>query len=184
MKTMPDEKVVELVVSGKKDYFCYIVDNYKNQVFSLIIKFIGRIPETEDLAQEIFIKIYQKLAHYDSRASKFSTWFYAIAQNHCIDYLRKKKIDYHSQDISEMNNISTQKSAELPEDAYLAKERRLALGEAIGKLETKYRLPLIYKYVQNISYEEIAEIMNLPLGTIKTYIYRGKEKLLGYINLN
>jgi len=183
MNNLPDEKIVELVLSGKKDYFCYIVNEYKNQAFSLVVKLVGNIPEKEDIAQEIFIKIYQKLNTFDCKVSKFSTWFYTIANNHCIDYMRKKKPVYHPQEISELN-IETTKSDHQPEKAYIEKEGRQNINMALGKLELKYRMPIVYRYVHKLSYEEIAEIMHLPLGTVKTYIYRAKEKLLGHISLN
>lgn len=178
MDNLADEKLVELVCRGKKEYYSYLVDRYKKQIFAFVHKFIRS--DAEDLAQDIFIKAYENLESFDARYGKFSTWFYRIAQNHCIDYCRKKKINCADEDINNIKEASYARDKVNPEQVYLKKEEAAVLAEAMRKLETKYKLPLIYRYIQDLSYEDIAEIMNLPLGTIKTNIYRAKEKLLAY----
>lgn len=175
---LADEKIVEIVLSGEKEYFSHLVDRYKRQIFSFIHKFTPF--DIEDLAQEIFIKAYENMESFDKNCGKFSTWFYRIAQNHCIDYCRKRKINYTDEDMDKIKESEFTLKNNGPEQLYLKKEEILALEKAMQKLEVKYKLPLVYRYVQDLSYEDIADIMNLPLGTIKTNIYRAKEKLLTY----
>jgi RNA polymerase sigma-70 factor, ECF subfamily len=143
----------------------------------------------EDLAQETFIKVLNGIKSYRPEF-KFSSWIFKIANNAAIDHLRRKSIDTLSLDGSptaetpeQMRSTSLQVGdrAESPLDQTLSRELGTAIERAIARLRPEYRSCILLRHVEGFSYEEIAETLDLPLGTVKTYIHRARNELRGYL---
>jgi RNA polymerase sigma-70 factor (ECF subfamily) len=159
--------------------FTELVDRYKDRIFWLIQRMVGT-GEAEDLTQEVFIRMYQALPRFRGE-SKFSTWIYRIAHNLCLSELRKRgrRGDHLSWEEEGDEKIHWQ----LPAAAEgLAEEiERWDLGEKVRNhvqaLPAPYREVLTLHYMHELRYEEIAEVMSVPLGTVKTYLHRAKRRL-------
>jgi RNA polymerase sigma-70 factor (ECF subfamily) len=175
------KKRIKQVLKGNKNAFEEIVEMYKDKVYQLCYRMLGNKHEAEDAAQETFIRAYMNLNSFNLKM-KFSTWLYRIATNLCIDRLRKKKPDYYlDADIAGTEGLTmySQIPAEtvLPEKEVESMELREQIQEEIEKLPDKYRAVIILKYIEDLSLNEISEILGMPLGTVKTRIHRGREAL-------
>lgn len=171
---MTDEEIVKQVLNGNIHIFSEIVDKYKDYVFSLIYRFTYNCSEAEDISQEIFINIYKNLNKFHG-GSKLSTWIYRISYNLCIDWYRKNKnkppgISFD--DITEPVDCNLS-----PEEKFLEHTKAVELHKSIMKLDKKYIDVLILFYYQELSYEEISAILDLPVKTVETQLYRGRNKL-------
>jgi RNA polymerase sigma-70 factor, ECF subfamily len=154
-------------------------------VFSLIYRMVRDREQAEDLAQETFVKVFNNIGRYDPRY-KFSSWIFKIASNQTIDFLRKKEPQTVSLDGSrhaetpeqvEATRITAESRDETPEEFLEAKELGAEIERAIGELRPDYRTAILLRHVDGRPYEEIAEIMEIPLGTVKTYIHRARSEL-------
>ncbi len=139
----------------------------------------------EDLAQEAFIRAFNAIDSYNPDY-KFSSWIFKIANNHTIDHLRKRKLDTvsihgsphaRSDEEAERTAVVLESDVESPEAYVEAQELGGQIEEAIGQLRPEYRTAILLRHVEGHSYEEIAEIMDLPLGTVKTYLHRARNEL-------
>ncbi|WP_078415030.1 RNA polymerase sigma factor SigW [Priestia abyssalis] len=172
---------IKQVKKGDQDAFAEVVEYYKDKVYQLCYRMLGNAHEAEDSAQEAFIRAYVNIHTYDS-TKKFSTWLYRIATNLCIDRIRKKKPDYYlDAEISGTDglNMYSQIPADqkLPEDELEQLELQEHIQQEILKLPDKYRSVIVLKYVDELSLKEISDILDLPVGTVKTRIHRGREAL-------
>src|SRR5690606_30048645 len=140
---------------------------------------------SEDLAQETFVKVFNHLDSYNPKY-KFSSWIFKIASNLAIDHLRRKELDTVSLDGSrhartadeaEPSRITLAPTDENPEELLEARELGEEIEAAIGELRVEYRTAILLRHVEGRPYEEIAEIMDVPLGTVKTYIHRARGEL-------
>ncbi len=178
------EKINQLIkraINGDQRAYEAILKRYKNGISSMIYQMIKNREETEDLVQETFMKAFNSLERYNDHYA-FSTWLYKIAFNHCIDAIRKKKLktlpldkpiqlregEVHHQ-IS--NNCPT------PEGDLLFAEKKRLIQKTIDSLPERYRTAIILRHQQERSYEEISQILNIPLGTVKARIFRAREML-------
>jgi len=136
--------------------------------------------DAEDTAQEVFIKAYRSLNGF-KRNSSFSTWLFSIAYNACIDILRKKKlviVPIAGHDEDSKNQIAELASNEPSvEEEVLMNERKNAVHKAIAKLKPEYRTVILLREIDGLSYDEIASVLNIPLGTVKSYISRARDEL-------
>jgi RNA polymerase sigma-70 factor (ECF subfamily) len=139
----------------------------------------------EDIAQETFVKVFNHLGSYNPKY-KFSSWIFKIASNLAIDHLRKKEPETISLDGSrnaqtaeqmEATRITVESRDENPEEFVMARELGAEIEVAIGELRPEYRTAVLLRHVEGRPYEEIAEIMDIPLGTVKTYIHRARTEL-------
>lgn len=142
---------------------------------------LGNREEAQDAAQEAFIRAYVNIHSYDT-SKKFSTWLYRIATNLCIDRIRKKKPDYYlDAEVAGTDglNMYSQIAADqvLPEEELEQVELQEFIQSEILKLPEKYRTVIVLKYIDELSLKEISDILDLPLGTVKTRIHRGREAL-------
>ncbi|MGD8414092.1 MAG: sigma-70 family RNA polymerase sigma factor [Candidatus Latescibacterota bacterium] len=157
------------------------MEKYRNPIHHHIYRMVRDKGQVEDLVQEIFIKAFSSLASYSSNYA-FSTWLYKIATNHTIDYLRRKKLKTLSID-QPMRTKDGELEYELPDTTYrpdryvLEDQRRELIQEAIDALPPKYYRVIVLRHQQEKSYEEIAEELDLPLGTVKAHIFRARELL-------
>lgn len=141
--------------------------------------------EVEDLTQEAFIKAFTSLSTFNDEYA-FSTWLYKIATNNCIDYIRRKKLQTFSID-KPVDSGDSDYTYELPDHTYkpdqdmIDRQRKKMLEEAINSLPPKYRRVIQLRHTEEREYQEIAEILDLPLGTVKAHIFRAREMLNKYL---
>ena len=172
---------INQVVKGDQNAFGEIVELYKDKVFQLCFRMLGNRHEAEDMAQEAFVRAYVNIHRFNIQM-KFSTWLYRIATNLCIDRIRKKKPDYFldaevaGTEGLNMYSIIADDSV-LPEDEVESLELQETIQDEILKLPEKYRSVIVLKYIEELSLKEISNILDLPIGTVKTRIHRGREAL-------
>lgn len=186
---LTDQEVVERAREGRETAFRELIGRYQRPVFSLIYRLVRDREKSEDLAQETFIKVLNALHRYDP-SYKFSSWIFKIAHNTSLDHLRKKEPETLSLDGSphattaseiEASTVSIAGNDESPEEYASNRELGGMLEEAVARLRPEYRTAIILCHVEGRAYEEIAEIMSVPLGTVKTYIHRARHELQGYL---
>jgi RNA polymerase sigma-70 factor, ECF subfamily len=172
---------INQVLKGDHNAFGEIVEIYKDKVFQICFRMLGNRQEAEDLAQEAFVRAYVNIRSFNI-TMKFSTWLYRIATNLCIDRLRKKKPDYYlDAEVAgtEGLNMYSQIASDMakPEGEVESLELQETIQVEIMKLPEKYRSVIVLKYIEELSLKEISEILDLPVGTVKTRIHRGREAL-------
>lgn len=180
-KKKEDRFLIQSALTGDEKAFETLLLKYRNLVYTIMIKMVRNPQEAEDLTQEAFIKAFKSLASFNEEFA-FSTWLMKIATNNCIDFLRKRKLQTHSihepiRYKDEKIEIDIQDSGPTPEKYLLQNERRKALERAIEGLPERYRYVILLRHKEEKSYEEISEILNLPLGTVKAQIFRAREML-------
>lgn len=173
--------LIKRIKNGDQDAFARIVDQYKNQVYTICLRMTGIPQEAEDLAQESFVRAYTNIDRYETD-KKFSTWLFRIATNLSIDYLRKKKpsayIDAEIPGTDGYTMHAHLASPEpLPEETVIGRETSEWLQKEINDLPPKYRSAIILKYMEDLSLKEISDILGIPVPTVKTRIHRGREAL-------
>jgi RNA polymerase sigma-70 factor (ECF subfamily) len=181
VSSQQDQTLVQEALDGSQEAFSQLMEKYRNPIHHHIYRMVRDKGQVEDLVQEIFIKAFSSLSSYSSNYA-FSTWLYKIATNHTIDYLRRKKLSTLSID-QPMKTKDGELEYELPDSTYrpdrhiLEDQRRELIQEAIDSLPPKYYRVIVLRHQHERSYEEIAEELNLPLGTVKAHIFRARELL-------
>lgn len=180
-----DRALAALAAQGREGAYRELLSRYERPVFSLVFRMVRDRALAEDLAQEAFIRAFNAIDSYDA-TYKFSSWIFKIANNHTIDHLRKRKLDTvsihgspsaSSAEEQERTRITLESTSEQP-DAYVeSRELGGMVEEAIGQLRPEYRTAILLRHVEGYAYEEIAETMELPLGTVKTYLHRARKEL-------
>jgi RNA polymerase sigma-70 factor (ECF subfamily) len=183
-----DEFLVAAVLSGDDDLFGLLVRRYQTRVHAHVARMIGHREDALDLTQEIFLKVYQALSRFNPEY-KFSTWLLRIAGNAAIDHLRKKRpktVPLEVPDPEGAGRVSSGEysSADLDPYGMLRNlERGQAISEAIADLPLEFRELIALRHFAGLSYEEIAEVKRMPLGTVKNKLFRAravlKERLAG-----
>jgi RNA polymerase sigma-70 factor (ECF subfamily) len=178
--TYGDDELIARALSGERELFEHIVHRYHRPVATFIHRMVGDYETSLDLTQEVFLKVYTALDRYDERY-KFSTWLFKIASNHAIDHLRKQNGKMLSLDgtdgkleLSPLEVVSAEPS---PERQSILNQRRAIIESAIACLPLPYRQVIVLRHMAELSYEEIAEITALPLGTVKNRIFRAREAM-------
>ena len=180
-----DILLVQQCLRGDKGAFGKLIEKYKRPIFNLAYRMLLSEEEAEDAFQETFFKAYKSLDKYKINYS-FFTWLYTVALNVCRNR-RKKKWRYHFFSINEPlgddEKLTWQVSdLKLAPDVLLERKQEMALvSEAINTLPEKYRVVIVLRYLEDMSYLEISEVVGLPLGTIKTQIHRGRKIIQDYI---
>jgi len=176
-----DLKLITSAKKGEQSAYEKLMKKYRPLISNLIARVIKQTDDIEDLTQETFIKAFQSLEKFDNQFS-FSTWLFKIASNNCIDYLRKKKLRTFSID-KQIDNTDEEIYFEIPDTDLMPdkkivdKERKQIIEEAIANLPEKYRKVILLRHSEMKEYEEIAEELNLPLGTVKAHIFRARQLL-------
>jgi RNA polymerase sigma-70 factor (ECF subfamily) len=185
LANLPDADVVRLAQEGRETAFRELVRRYERPVFSLVFRMVRDRETAEDLAQDAFIKVLNHIDKY-SPEFKFSSWLFKIANNVAIDWMRRKRLDTVSMDGSphatsaaevEATTFDLAAQQESALDELEARELGTAIERAIAKLRPEYRACIMLRHVEGRSYEEIATTLDLPLGTVKTYIHRARHEL-------
>jgi RNA polymerase sigma-70 factor (ECF subfamily) len=185
LSNLPDADVVVLAQRGREDAFREIVRRYERPVFSMIFRMVRDSATAEDLSQDSFIKV---LSHIDKYRPEFklSSWLFKIANNVAIDHLRRRQLDTVSIDGSphassaqdiEATSFDVESGGESALEVMESKELGSAIEKAIASLRPEYRSCILLRHVEGRSYEEIAATLDLPLGTVKTYIHRARHQL-------
>ena len=185
LSTATDQEVVEYARDGRESAYRELVRRYQRPVFSLIYRMVRDRELAEDLSQETFVKVLNAIDRYRPEF-KFSSWVFKIANNAAIDHLRRKELDTLSLDGGpdattaervEATALQIGDTTESPLDELEARELGSAIERAIGKLRSEYQTCIILRHVEGRPYDEIADILGLPLGTVKTYIHRARAEL-------
>jgi len=180
-----DPELVELCKRGNERAATELVHRFERPVFSLIYRMVRDRELSEDLAQEAFVRAFNNIGRYDP-SYKFSSWLFKVAYNLTIDHLRKKRLDTVSihgsptavtTEMQQATAITPVAGGELPDQALEAREIGSEIELAIGELREEYRTAIILRHVDGRAYEEISQIMDVPLGTVKTYIHRARKEL-------
>ncbi len=161
--------------AGDKQAFSRLVEAYQRPVYNLTYRMLGTPEEAEDAAQEAFLRAYSRLEQYNPK-HKFSTWLFSIANNHCIDRLRKRRKTFVSIDDNPvLQNLTNDKQP--PEEDLLDAEQASELQALLTQLEPEYRTPLILRYWEEYSYDEIATAMDLTVSAVKSRLFRARKQM-------
>ena len=178
---IPDIELIGRALTGDQMAYREILKRYRTPLYNLLFRMVRNKMETEDLVQEAFIKAFGSLATFNDEYA-FSTWLYKIAINNCIDHFRKKRLKTFSLD-KPIDSKDGEIKREFPDPTYqpdntlLSKEKDKLIEEAIQNLPEKYRISIVLRHTEDKSYEEISQILNIPLGTVKARIFRAREML-------
>jgi RNA polymerase sigma-70 factor (ECF subfamily) len=184
-ETLDDRELATCAARGEEPAFRELLTRYERPVFSLIYRMVRDRTLAEDLAQEAFIRAFNAIGSYKT-SYKFSNWIFKIANNHTIDHLRKRKLDTVSMDGSphartaeevDRSRLVVESRDENPHEYVEHKELGSQIEHAIGDLREEYRSVIILRHVEGYAYDEIADILELPLGTVKTYLHRARGEL-------
>lgn len=185
LASLPDADVVALAQAGREPAYRELVRRYERPVFSLVYRMVRDRETAEDLAQDTFIKVLNNVERYRPEF-KFSSWLFKIANNVAIDYLRKRQLDTISTDGSrhattasevEATSFDVVEPGQNALEQLTSQELGTAIERAVGRLRPMYRSCILLRHVEGRSYEEIAQTLDLPLGTVKTYIHRARHEL-------
>ncbi|MEO8277651.1 MAG: sigma-70 family RNA polymerase sigma factor [Thermoanaerobaculia bacterium] len=177
-----DESLAERAKRGSEEAFGELVERFHRPVFSLLVRMVRQSELAEDLAQESFLKAWKSLARFDAER-KFSSWIFKIAHNTALDELRRGGLETISLDApfeagDDPPEMPADLAAEDPLLRTLARESVRVLEQAIAHLRPAYRGILLLRFAQEMAYDEIAEVLGVPLGTVKIHIYRARAELL------
>ncbi len=168
-----ESHIIEACQQGDRVAFQHIFETYKDRVYSIALHFSGDDSSARDISQQVFLKLFTSISQFRSDA-QFSTWLYRIVTNACIDEQRKGRRFLPFTDGMEVRNIMARASQEA---SYLKRQVADSVKEAISGLSPKLRLPILLKYVEGLSYEEIAEAMGCSIGTVSSRLNRGHKIL-------
>ena len=174
----PDvDALIVACLDGDQQAWTAIVQRYRRKVFNVAYKFVGRHDEAEDLTQDIFLKIYKALATFDRRAN-FQTWLISISRNLCIDHYRSVRKERETVDRRvDPSTLAPVAKGPDPLGRLERSDRRLMLRQAMLELPTTLRSAVLLRDIQEFSYQEIASQLDLPEGTVKSRINRGRHEL-------
>jgi len=182
--SLQDDHWVVLAVKGDEKAYSELTQKYQKPLYFHVRKMIRNSDFADDLVQDIFLKAFKSLKNYKNDYA-FSTWLYRIATNHTIDYLRKKKLEtlsIHADDSDDTHaTIQLADEDSFTDEPMIRRERKNKVHEAIGQLPEKYREVILKRHIEEKSYQEIAEEMDIPLGTVKAHIFRARELLYKYM---
>jgi RNA polymerase sigma-70 factor (ECF subfamily) len=183
--SIDDKQLAAQAAQGREGAYRELLGRYERPVFSLVYRMVRDRTLAEDLAQEAFIRAFNAIHSYNPRY-KFSSWIFKIANNHTIDHLRRKRLDTVSihgsphastQEEAVQTSVVVESSDENPEEFVEHRELGSLIEQAIGELRPEYRSVVLLRHVEGYSYDEIADILDLPLGTVKTYLHRARSEL-------
>ena len=181
-KAERDRHLVKKAIEGDQQAFAELLSSYRDSLFFMMKKMVNNVEDAEDLTIEAFGKAFKLLNSYTGKYA-FSTWLFKIATNHCIDFIRKRNkytllsIDQGSDDDILPNQYILSENPD-PEEKMICQQKGELLKDFIDRLHPDYQNIIKMKYFQGLSYIEIAEELNVPIGTVKARLYRSKELLL------
>ena len=181
-KANEDVELVNAAKSGDQSAYTAIMVRYREPIYYLVLKMIRNESDAEDISIEAFEKAFKKLEQYTPEYA-FSTWLFRIATNHCIDFIRKKKLKTTSIDKviddgeGEGMKIQIEGTSKDPEEKYIEQQKIELMREYVDKLEEPYKTLVTLRYFKEWSYEEIVNELGVPLGTVKAQLFRSRALL-------
>lgn len=185
-RAQEDYEYVQQAIKGSQKAYTVLLERYRNSIYHMMLKMVKTREDADDLTFEAFGKAFAKLPSYAPRYA-FSTWLFKIAINNCIDHIRKKRLHLLSIDDpiepnSDHDYSSNIRSGNLdPEEVFIRNQRVKLMRTVMGKLSLKYRLMIELRFFEELSYEEIANELEIPLGTVKAQLFRAKEILFNLL---
>ncbi|HEV2382619.1 MAG TPA: RNA polymerase sigma factor [Terriglobia bacterium] len=173
------QQLVKRCLAGEDSAWEELLKAHNRKVYNLCYRFTGRSGEAEDLTQEVFIKIFQTLRTYDDAQGAFSTWLNRVARNHLVDHYRRTHKDRLTSSLEEEPSVlqETPSTEEHPMARLESQERRELLQAALDRLSPDMREAVILRDFQDLDYDEIAQVLGVPQGTVKSRINRGRLEL-------
>lgn len=180
-----DYRWVLNALNGNQSSFANLLDRYRDPVYFMILKMVHNRDDADDLTMEAFGKAFNNLERYRPDYA-FSTWLFKIAVNNSIDFLRKRRLETmsihdSSEEDKEGATLDIHSKGLDPEERFIKNERKRLTHEVVDKLKPKYRLLIELRYFKELSYEEISQELDIPVGTIKAQLYRAKELLFNIL---
>ncbi|MDZ4717621.1 MAG: sigma-70 family RNA polymerase sigma factor [Roseiflexaceae bacterium] len=172
--------LIEQALGGNHTAFSQLMHNYAGAVYGLAYRMLGSPQDAEDASQEIFLRAYMHLVRFD-RTRRFSTWLLSIGSNYCVDRLRRQRYSWLTLDDVALVIPSTQRG---PEGRAIDQERREAVRQALQSLPEGYRLVMVLRYWNDLSYQEIAQTTGLTESTIKTRLHRARNMMAKRLSHN
>jgi RNA polymerase sigma-70 factor (ECF subfamily) len=176
--------LVKLAVKGDERAYAELMDRYKDAIYYMLLKMVNNKNDAEDLTIEAFGKAFKNIEQYTPNYA-FSTWLFKIATNNCIDFIRKKKANIVSIDQTEEDSDiippPLQSTTLDPEEDMIKNQKVDLMRNVVNKLKPRYRNLIELRYFKEYSYEEIAQELNLPLGTVKAQLFRARELLFNIL---
>jgi len=183
-KAQRDFVLVQQATKGDQKAFAELMGRYRDAIYFMLIKMVNNSSDAEDLTIEAFGKAFKNIQQYTPNYA-FSTWLFKIATNNCIDFIRKKKTLTISldQNDDDPDKASTDIQASIldPEEEMIKAQKQKMLREIVSKLKPRYRKLIELRYFNELSYEEIAEELELPIGTVKAQLFRARELLFNIL---
>ncbi|HYK76355.1 MAG TPA: sigma-70 family RNA polymerase sigma factor [Daejeonella sp.] len=183
-----DFNLVEKAKTGDQKAYADLMQRYKDSIHFMALKMVNNKDDAMDLTVETFAKAFENLDKYKPDFA-FSTWLFRIATNNCIDFIRKKKIHTTSID-SMIDEEGDERPLQIradtlnPEETSIKKQQNAQLKEIVDKLPSRYRILIMLRYFDELSYDEIAQQLDLPLGTVKAQLFRARDLLSNIMNRN
>ncbi len=173
-----DEQLMEQSRKGSREALSELIQRRHGAVYSLCYRMMGNAAEAEDLTQESFLRLYRSLDKFRP-GMRVRPWLHKIVVNLCLDALRKRRTAVLQLDELAEGACQPQppRGDELPEEAFLGREAQLAVQDALLRLPSEYRVVLVLRYLEDLSYQEVADTLGVPLSTIETRVYRAKKML-------
>lgn len=168
-----DARVIQACQQGDREAFRLLFEAYKDRVFSIACYSLGDEAAADDVTQQIFVKLITRIGQFRGD-SEFSTWLYRLVINSCLDERRKRRRFLPVEELDTVSNTAGQRT---PETGYARREVADSVRQAIGELKPKMRLPILLKYIEGLSYEEIAEVLGCSKGTVASRLNRAHKAL-------
>jgi RNA polymerase sigma-70 factor (ECF subfamily) len=186
MTTPSDSDLVAATLTGSQDAFADLVRRYERPILGLILRMVRNRSLAEELSQEVFVKAYTRLSSYDHQR-KFSSWLFKVAHNTAIDHLRRRRLDTvpletspldpRGGDEAQLGDLLAGPETEGPEEQAVRAELAAAVETALAAIRPEHREVLLLRFRHGLSYDELVEVTGLPLGTVKTHLFRARRRL-------
>ncbi|SHO62279.1 RNA polymerase sigma factor [Algoriphagus zhangzhouensis] len=179
--SLSDEELVKLIIESRNTkIYGILYDRYSQKVYSRCLKFVSQVEEAQDLTHDLFIKVFYNLSKFQNKSS-FSTWLYAVTYNHCLDYLNKKnKLPLENEE--RLLDSTPDSSIEEIEDSEIFALKAEKLKIAMERVDSKDRMILLMKYLDDSSIKDIATVLQLSESAVKMRINRAKRRILDVYN--
>ena len=178
-KALSDVELIAGAIAGGEDNFEELVRRYQRPIIGYVFRMLGDYESALDVTQEVFIKVYNSLERYSSEY-KFSTWLYRIAHNAAIDHMRRNSVNAQSLETESADGtyqLQIESPNPTPEQDRERSEWRTQIDSVVKCLPAVYRDLILLRHSQDLSYDEIAEVTGLPLGTVKNRLFRAREMM-------
>ena len=183
-KAQFDFRLVQLALNGDQKAYAELMDRYRDAIYFMLLKMVNNKSDAEDLTIEAFGKAFKNIKQYTPNFA-FSTWLFKIATNNCIDFIRKKRANHISLDhsVDEMDDPTSSLHATVPdpEETMIKSQKVKLLRNVVSKLKPRYWNLVELRYFKEFSYEEIAQELDLPIGTVKAQLFRARELLFNIL---